>query len=101
MLSQGGSPSIRATEIVQQRRESYGNPNVHYARVAEFWNTWLSIPGVTDPEGIIRTISPEDIGMMMVLFKVGRESHKQQEDNRTDICGWTNVYEAMLQEVDV
>ena len=89
-------PSERATEVVKARGESYGDPNVHYARVADFWNSYLSIAGVTDPDGVLRMIKPEDVAMMMVLFKVGRESHKLNEDNRTDICGWTNVYEAML-----
>jgi len=38
-------------------------------------------------------ITPSDVQMMMALHKVARERHAPQEDNLTDICGYTNIYE--------
>lgn len=85
-------PSERATELVTgDRRDMYGPPSPIAATAAALWTDWL-----TDEDGGISCITPADVQMMMALHKVAREKHRQQADNRTDICGYVNIYEETL-----
>ena len=83
-------PSERATEVVQNRQETYGHPGPIYDFVAEMWNLWLGVEGT---EEVIRTIDSTDVAMMLALMKIGRQRMKKNDDNLTDVCGYMNVYE--------
>ena len=77
-------PSERATAVVKGRAaEQYGDPVPIATTAAQLWNVWLDTDQIT----------PSDVQMMMALHKVARERHAPQEDNLTDICGYTNIYE--------
>ena len=90
--------SERATEVVNGRAaQQYGDPTPIAETAAQLWNTWLSIDGVTDPDGVVRVITAADVEMMMALHKVARERHAPGEDNLTDICGYVNIYETVMQ----
>lgn len=87
-------PSERATELVKgDRRATYGPPQPIAETAAALWNTWL-----TRYDGGIRAITPGDVQMMMALHKVAREKHRTTVDNRTDICGYINIYEETIRE---
>jgi Domain of unknown function (DUF6378) len=86
--------SERATEVVKGRAaQQYGDPTPIAETAAEFWNTWLSAG--TGVDEVIRPIEASDVEMMMALHKVARERHAPGEDNLTDICGYTNIYETV------
>jgi hypothetical protein len=85
-------PSERATEIVKgSRRQVYGPPRPIAETAANLWTDWL-----TQEDGSLGPITPEDVQMMMALHKVAREKHRTQPDNLTDICGYVNIYEETL-----
>lgn len=85
-------PSERATALVRgDRRKAYGDPRPIAATAAIFWSEWLM-----ESDGSIREPNDADVQMMMALHKVAREKHRPREDNRTDICGYVNIYEETL-----
>lgn len=60
------------------KAKEYGDPDKSFNDIAQMWSIYLN-----------HHISPIDVGMMMVLMKVVRNSggrHKQ--DNCIDICGY-------------
>jgi len=72
----------RAKKIVCSDRDlQYGSPEDSFTQIAEFWNAYL-YPGQT------QSIKAKDVGMMMILLKIARQSHKPKEDNLIDIAGY-------------
>jgi hypothetical protein len=51
------------------RRADYGHPYDFYLRVSKVWEGILGIP-----------IPPEEIGLMMVAFKIAREASARKRD---------------------
>ena len=66
-----------ATCVNGDRDHEYGSPENNFAKIAEFWTTYLQI----DP-----ALTPEDVAMMMILLKVGRGTSKP--DTWVDIAGY-------------
>lgn len=82
----------RAEEIVSKdRNASYGEPEDNFARIAEFWTTFLS-PKLKDGE----TVTSGDTAVLMILVKLAREMNAPTIDNKIDIAG----YAACLGQVD-
>ncbi len=78
----------KAQQIVEgPRRKSYGDPKKNMSRVASLWTAYLS--GRSE-------IRPQDVAMMMVLFKVSREANAPNYDNLVDIAGYTAIAEECL-----
>ena len=56
----------------------YGDPDLSFRTIAVMWSTY---------KGVQFTV--QDVGMMMVLLKVVRNSRgKHKKDNCVDICGY-------------
>lgn len=64
------------------RQQDYGDAKESFDRIANLWNIWIA--GKT-------IITPHDVAMMMVLFKVAREKYKTKDDNLVDIGGYAEL----------
>ncbi len=80
---------LKAAErcVCGDREQDYGSPESNFARVAEFWMTYLR--GKAIPEGVDLTILPEDVAAMLALLKIARiASGHAKEDNWIDLAGY-------------
>ena len=70
--------------ISHDRAAIHGNAEDSFQTVAEGWNWWLSNrPLPEDP------LSPEDVAMMLALFKIARISgNPNHEDSYVDAIGY-------------
>jgi Domain of unknown function (DUF6378) len=84
-------PSESARDVVMERRETHGDPRPTMVMASLFWNAWLM--AIDGTEEVIRPIEPQDVPVMMSLFKWAREANRHNPDNLTDVCGWTDVYD--------
>jgi hypothetical protein len=77
-------PGFKATAVNVQRQDTYGDPTPNMEMFAELLQAYFGWD-----------VSVEDACMVMILLKVMREKQSDfdvdYEDNRIDICGWTNV----------
>lgn len=100
VLSQYEPPSVRATRVVEDRGSVYGPPTPIYLDLADHMNIWLRIPGVSDPEGIVRSMNALDGAVFNIFLKLCREKYMPgHADNMTDICGYANVYEMIERDM--
>lgn len=77
--------AIRAVCIERERQ--YGTPENNFGRVAAFWRAYLE--GRCVPQDTDIRILPEDVAMMMVLFKAARAvTGAPKADNYIDIAGY-------------
>ena len=76
-----------AKELISgDRREAYGPAKESFERIACYWSQYIGY-----------TVTSRDVAMMMVLFKVARESNSHKTDNLVDIAG----YAALAEECEV
>lgn len=61
------------------RDHQYGSPEESFSRIAKYWSDYLD-----------KNISPKDVAIMMILFKIAREEHSSKLDNWVDICGYAS-----------
>ena len=67
-----------AKEIIYGDREkTYGDPAKNLNQIASLWALYLN-----------KSISPQDVCMMMILLKVARQSNAYTRDNLVDIAGY-------------
>jgi hypothetical protein len=71
--------------VYGERAEQYGHPAEVYAHVARLWEAYLGRP-----------VSATDVAMLMTLFKIGRQMHRDNEDNIVDAHGYLLVYERIM-----
>ena len=88
-MSKHRTAAEKAIEVTKQRSDQYGHPRKVYASVSRLWSSYLDLA---------RPITPKDVALMMVLFKMGREMSKTGEDNLVDMHGYLDVYERILRE---
>ena len=83
----------QAKEIIEGKRSLHGTPENSFKAIGGLWSEYLE-----------RTITPHDVAIMMVLFKIGRikSGHlKCNSDNYVDICGYAALADELrLQEVE-
>ena len=72
------------------RQNSYGTPEDSFARISDYWNTYLK------HKNLKAVLTPKDVAMMMVLFKIARLGHSYTYDSCVDICGYTAIYDSMF-----
>tara|TARA_R110001606_G_scaffold336026_1_gene483989 strand:+ start:2996 stop:3319 length:324 start_codon:yes stop_codon:yes gene_type:complete len=70
--------------ITVDRAATHGDAEDSFQTIADVWSWWLcNRPLPDDP------LTPADVAMMMVLFKVGRISgNSTHEDNYVDLAGY-------------
>lgn len=68
--------------ISSDRREAYGPVKESFERIAAYWSMYLR-----------EDVTAHDVAMMMVLFKVARESNSHKTDNLVDIAGYAALAE--------
>lgn len=85
---------VEAEGIINgQRRADYGTPGQSFSRVAGLWSEYLS-----NRPGPPRPLSPEDVALMMVLFKVARATQGYHRDSLVDIAGYAGCIELVQRE---
>ena len=83
-----GSILDEAKEVINgERQNHYGDPEDSFALIAEYWSIYLE-----------RNITPQDVAMMMVLFKLARESHQHKRDNLVDAAGYLGILGDMCED---
>lgn len=65
--------------VKHDRNKSYGEPENNFKTIANFWNIYLNTDKIT----------AEDVGNMMVLFKMARIMAGGNTDSYIDIAGYT------------
>lgn len=77
----------KAIEIIEgARQEHYGSPEDNFARIAEYWQTYLR---QTQIKGFPIAIHSWDVATMMVLMKVARlAADYLHDDSWLDIAGY-------------
>lgn len=77
----------KARNIVENSRsQDYGPFDASFKRIADYWCDYLS------HKAMQVTITPQDVALMMVLFKIAREEYKHKEDNIIDCIGYLDLY---------
>lgn len=64
--------------VCHDRNEDYGEPENNFETIAKFWRIYLGTPNIT----------AEDVGNMMVLFKMARIMSGHTDDSYVDIAGY-------------
>lgn len=68
--------------VCQDRQDQYGSPENNFAKIADFWNTYMG-------ERLMVQFDGEDVAMMMALLKIARITTGQPKaDNYIDACGY-------------
>ena len=88
-----GSVLAEAMRVINgERQDVYGAPERSFERIANYWTEYLG-DQMTD------RITPQDVAMMMTLFKVAREANQHKRDNIVDAAGYLGIY-ADMQEAE-
>lgn len=75
-----------AKRIVRgDRREAYGDARKSFERIAAGWSALLGIE-----------VSAMKVAQCMIWLKLCRESNKPGRDNRTDICGYAELLDMLV-----
>ena len=78
----------RAEELIYgDRGEDYGHPLDDFARTAHMWQAILGVQ-----------VSPEQVGLCMVVLKISRYLNKPKEDNLVDGAGYFGTIEMIKDE---
>lgn len=60
------------------REQDYGSPESNFARIAEFWSTYMGVE-----------INAKDVAAMLALLKIARiASGHAKDDNWVDLAGY-------------
>lgn len=90
MGTERGSVLLEAHKIINgDRQQSYGNPEDTHGVIAELWSGFMMAKLSTGVVDYHAMISPKDVALMMVLFKIGRELNGAGcKDNMVDAAGY-------------
>ena len=73
--------------ICGDRRGEYGDPTESFSRIAKAWSLVFEID-----------VTPEQVALAMVMFKVCREVNKHKHDNLVDICGYADLASYIIED---
>jgi len=66
------------------RAATHGDAEDSFGEIAKLWSWWLDNRDIID-----RELKPEDVAMMMALFKIGRiAGNSKHGDNYVDLAGY-------------
>lgn len=68
--------------VTGDRQKDYDHPSRNFQRIADLWN------GYSKAKDWGITFNTEDVAMLMVLAKIGRQAYKHKQDNLVDIAGY-------------
>ena len=71
------------------RQQSYAHPAVNFARIAKGWEMILGQP-----------ITPEQVGLCMVVVKLARQVNAHSRDNYCDAIGYLLTADAAREDTD-
>lgn len=86
----GTSCLEQAKSIISGKRNTHGTPERCFENISGLWSEYLE-----------RDISPHDVAIMMVLFKIGRIKSGKVEynaDNYIDACGYAALADELKQQ---
>ncbi len=83
---------LEALETVSVKADEYGDAEAVYSTVARLWGAYLA-----DNTGDSSDLNVQDVLVMMVLFKIGREIHAPKRDNRVGMVGYTELLDRLMQ----
>jgi hypothetical protein len=75
----------QSAEIVHERQKNYDSPVKNFTDIATCWSTIVG-----------KTITPNQVALMMIMMKCLRENFVHQDDNLIDIGGYTICLEQIL-----
>lgn len=76
--------------VTTERQSTYGTPAENFRITADMLNAaGFSFRG--------EKMKPEDVGLMMIMVKVARQSFKHKRDNLVDICGYAKCVDMILE----
>ena len=88
MKGKRGQMLQKAIEVINgERQDVYGNPEDSFELIAQYWNLYLNGTGDKSVD-----LGCEDVALMMVLFKIARESNQRKDDNVIDAAGYLGIY---------
>lgn len=76
--------------IENEKKKQYGDKNITFGRIANFWNTYLH-----NIDKLKKDLTRKDVAMLMILFKIAREQWSHRHDNLVDIIGYTVLADGM------
>ena len=80
--------ATEACELVTgPRQRAYAHPSVNFARIAKGWEMILGVP-----------ITPEQVGLMMVVVKLARQVNAHSRDSYVDAVGYLLCADASREE---
>ncbi len=70
--------------VTKDRNSTHGNPEDNFARIADYWTTYLKTRGIAT-----NFIKTEDVAALMILMKVSRlATSPEHRDHWIDIAGY-------------
>ena len=86
---------IAAKDVINgDRQKDYGPPRENFARIADYWTTYLR-----NKRGLDLDVTPSDVALLMVLMKVARSHESPTRDTFVDLAGYAALgYELALEE---
>lgn len=70
--------------VCGDREKQYSPPENSFKAIAELWSAYLFNAGFDG-----RLLEPEDVGLMMALFKIARiQTGSYKDDSFIDACGY-------------
>ena len=63
--------------VYKQNEDVYGHPKINFERTAALWNAYLGT-----------SLTAEEVGFCMILFKIARDMNRHKRDNLVDIAGY-------------
>ena len=80
--------------VTGDRHEKYGDAKENFTAIAELWSAYLNAKHLLDVQ-----LEPRDVGMLMVLLKVGRVATGTHAiDNYKDIAGYAGLSGGIIHE---
>ena len=71
--------------ITVDRAATHGDAEDSFSEIAKLWSWWIDNRTIPEAE-----LLPEDVSMMMALFKIGRiAGNPTHYDNYVDLAGYT------------
>lgn len=77
----------KAKEVLKDREQFYGQTSACHEKIAALWSQWKGV-----------NFTKADVAMMMVLFKIARESLNHKPDNAIDCASYLSFYDDFIKD---